>query len=152
MLVDEPAQSRARPGEAFERHSQVVDDESNRSSSVSRTRCDRLCDSRATKWFRPLILIDVHDGGDRSRLAVLKHLEVLRPQGRHMAALPVGDDGIDLHELDAEPEDRRLVHRMRLRGDGDGDDEAEKSREAPHTSCSLLIASFRKYAGRAFEF
>ncbi len=59
-----------------------------------------------------------------------------------MAALTVSDDRIDLHELDAEPEDGRLVHRLRLRSDADGDDEPDESRKAPHTSDSLLTCQF----------
>ena len=47
--------------------------------------------------------VDQRELGDRLRLAVLEHLEVLLLQVADDAPLPIGDDGVDLDVVDRGP-------------------------------------------------
>ena len=52
-----------------------------------------------------VVRLHVGHGDDRLGSAVLMHLEVVRSQRRHVSPVLVGDDGVELHQRDAEAED-----------------------------------------------
>ena len=128
LLVDEFLQRVLHVRGALERKAEIVHHEGDRAADVFAPQADRrrwsrgaLCAARGRGrgWGRGGRRRDVGEIRDLLLAAVLVDLEILGVQVRHGTVARVGDDRVDLHQIDDDPDNgvllRRALRRRLLR-------------------------------------